>query len=210
MTTDRQLALSNRAFSSARLAAQSITALAAAVAAMACHLAGAQVLTSPIAAPSTPSGASSNQAKPASPELVLPAGQGAGVHGANSPFAQLAARDDVVPWSVLTAVKTKNEKNRVLPVFNGGQIALNQKTQRIQGYMMPLEPGEKQRHFLLSSVPLTCSFCVAGGPESMVEVKTKTPIRYSMEPLVVEGRFSVLSDDPFGLYYRMTDASSVQ
>jgi hypothetical protein len=76
--------------------------------------------------------------------------------------------------------------------------------------MMPLEPGEKQSHFLLSSVPMTCSFCVPGGPESMVEVKTRTPVRYSMEPVVVEGRLLVLADDPYGLYYRMTDAVPVK
>ena len=99
----------------------------------------------------------------------LPAGTGAGVHGTNSPFAQLQERIDVVPWSVLTDVKTKTEKNKVFPVFAMGQMALNQKTQRIQGFMMPLEPGEKQKHFLLTSVPLTCSFCVAGGPESTIE-----------------------------------------
>ena len=103
----------------------------------------------------------------------LPAGTGAGVHGANSPFAQLQDRADIVPWSVLTDVKTKTDKNKILPVFAMSQMALNQKTQRIQGFMMPLEPGEKQKHFLLTSVPLTCGFCVAGGPESMVEVKTK-------------------------------------
>ena len=140
----------------------------------------------------------------------LPAGTGAGVHGANSPFAPLEARTDVVPWSVLTEVKTKNDKNRILPVFAMGQLALNQKTQRIQGFMMPLEPGEKQKHFLLTSVPLTCGFCTPGGPESMVEVKTKVPVAYSMEPVVVEGRFLVLLDDPYGLYYRVTDAVSVK
>ena len=168
-------------------------------------LAGAQILSSPIGVPPG-SGAS----KGIAPNPDMPVGQGPGVHGANSPFPPLAARDDVVPWSVLTSVKTKNEKNRILPVFNMGQMALNQRTQRIQGFMMPLEPGEKQRHFLLSSVPLTCSFCVAGGPESMVEIKTRTPVKYSMEPLVVEGRFLVLNDDSYGLYYRMTDAVSVK
>ena len=141
---------------------------------------------------------------------VAPQGSGPGVHGANSPFAPLPQRSDVVPWSVLTAVKTKTEKNRILPVFDAQQIALNQKTQRIQGFMMPLEPGEKQRHFLLSSVPLTCSFCTAGGPESMVEVKTRTPVAYTMEPVTVEGRFAVLNDDPYGLYYRVTDAVGVK
>jgi hypothetical protein len=56
-------------------------------------------------------------------------------------------------------------------------LALNDKPQRVQGFMMPLDPGEKQKHFLLTSVPLTCSFCTPGGPESMVEVFTKTPIK---------------------------------
>ena len=139
----------------------------------------------------------------------LPAGQGAGVHSPESPIAPLPQRKDVVPWSMLTTIATKVEKNRVLPVFNKDQLALNQKPQRVQGFMMPLEPGEKQTHFLLSSVPLTCSFCVPGGPESMIEVKTKQPVRYTMEPVVVEGRFATLSDDPYGLYYRVSDAVAV-
>jgi hypothetical protein len=140
----------------------------------------------------------------------VPMGTGAGVHSPNSPFAPLQERADVLPWSVLTAVKTKVEKNRVLPVFPNTVQALNLKSQRIQGFMMPLDPGEKQKHFLLSSVPLTCSFCVPGGPESMVEVKTKTPVKYSLEAVVVEGQFAVLKDDPYGLFYRITDAISVK
>jgi hypothetical protein len=141
---------------------------------------------------------------------AIPAGTGAGYHSPNSPFAPLAERDDVLPWSVLTAVKTKVDKNRVLPVFPSNIQALNQKSQRIQGFMMPLDPGEKQKHFLLSSVPLTCAFCIPGGPESMVEVKTKTPVKYSMDAVVVEGQFAVLQDDPYGLYYRVTDAVAVK
>ncbi len=140
----------------------------------------------------------------------VPSGTGAGVHSPDSPYAPLQERNDVVPWSVLTNVKTKVEKNRILPVFPATVMALNQKSQRIQGFMMPLEPGEKQKHFLLSSVPLTCSFCVPGGPESMVEIKTKTAVKYSMEPVVVEGVFAVLKDDPYGLYYRINDAAAVK
>jgi hypothetical protein len=140
----------------------------------------------------------------------VPAGTGPGVHGANSPFAPLQPRADVVPWSVLTDVRTKTDKNKVLPVFGMSQMALNQKTQRIQGFMMPLEPGEKQKHFLLTSVPMSCGFCVPGGPESMVEVRTRTPVAYSLEPVVVEGKFQVLLDDQYGLFYRVTDAASVK
>ena len=134
------------------------------------------------------------------------AGTGAGVHSPDSPYAPLAPRADVVPWSVLTSVKTKTEKNRILPAFEAAQLQLNQKSQRIQGFMLPLDPGEKQTHFLLSSVPLTCGFCTP----SMVEVRSKTPVKATMEPVVVEGRFHVLADDPYGLYYRMTDAQPVK
>ena len=137
-------------------------------------------------------------------------GSGPGVHSPNSPFAPITERADVLPWSVLTDVKTQTVKNRVLPNFPPQVQALSDKTQRIQGFMMPLEPGEKQSHFLLSSVPLTCSFCVPGGPESMVEVKTKAPVKYSLEVVVVQGRFAVLKDDPYGLYYRITDAVAVK
>lgn len=138
------------------------------------------------------------------------AGSGPGVHSPLSTFAPLQARGDVVPWSVLTDLKTKTAKNRILPVFTSTQLALNQKTQRVQGFMMPLDAGERQRHFLLTSVPLTCAFCLPGGPESMVEIRTKTPVKYTLEPVVVEGTFVVLNDDPYGLYYRMTDAQSVK
>ena len=164
---------------------------------------------SPTFAQSTPAAGASAPSVP-TPAAVVPMGTGAGEHGANSPFAPLQPRADVVPWSVLTDVKTKTVKSRILPVFGSAQQGLNQKTQRIQGFMMPLDPGEKQRHFLISSVPLTCSFCLPGGPESMVEVTTKTPVRYSMESVVIEGKFAVLADDPYGMYYRMTDAVAVK
>jgi len=140
----------------------------------------------------------------------IPMGTGAGHYSTNSPFAPIEARADVLPWSVLTNVKTKVEKNAVIPVYPSTITALDQKSQRVQGYMMPLDPGEKQKHFLLSSVPLTCAFCVPGGPESMVEVRTKSPVKYSMEVVVVEGQFAVLKNDPYGLYYRMTDAVAVK
>ena len=61
----------------------------------------------------------------------------------------------------------------------------------------------------LKKPALDCPFCIPGGPESMVEVKSKRPVKYSMEPVVVEGRFLVLPDDSYGLYYRITDATSV-
>ncbi len=171
----------------------------------------AKATAKPAAAATATAAAPAAAATAAAPKIDgVPAGQGAGVHSPNSPFAPLPDRGDVVPWSVLTDIKTKTDKNKIVPIYTMGQMALNQKSQKIQGFMMPLEPGEKQRHFLLTSVPMSCGFCLPGGPESMVEVRTKTPVKYTLEPVVVEGKFVVLNDDPYGLYYRMTEATSVK
>ena len=140
----------------------------------------------------------------------VPMGTGPGVHSPNSPFPPLPERADVLAWSVLSGVKTRAEKNRLLPAFEKPQLLLDKKTQRVQGFMMPLEPGEKQTHFLLTSVPMTCAFCVPGGPESMVEVRSKIPVKYTLEPVTVEGKFALLNDDEYGLYYRITDAVGVK
>jgi uncharacterized protein len=140
----------------------------------------------------------------------VPMGTGPGVHSPNSQFPPLPERADVLPWSVLSGVKTRAEKNRLLPAFEKAQLVLDKKTQRVQGFMMPLEPGEKQTHFLLTSVPMTCAFCVPGGPESMVEVKSRTPVKYTLDPVTVEGMFALLNDDEYGLYYRITDAVGVK
>lgn len=141
---------------------------------------------------------------------AVPAGKGAGVHSPLSPIAPLPVRADVLSWDMLADVKTKNNKGSIVPVFNQTQMALHLKKQRVQGFMMPLEPGEKQSHFMLSSVPMNCGFCVPGGPESMIEVRTKTPVKYTAEPVVVEGSFQVLVNDQFGVYYKIADAQPVK
>jgi hypothetical protein len=87
--------------------------------------------------------------------------------------------------------------------------ALNSKTVKVQGFMMPLEPGATQKHFLLSAVPTTCAFCVPAGPEGLIEVRARTPVKYGIEAVVLEGRLSVLDNDPYGMFYRIAEASAV-
>ena len=126
-----------------------------------------------------------------------------GYHDPRSPFKPLEERSGVLSWSLLSSVTTKLENKKLLPIFPASVQALHQQKVKVQGFMMPLEPGDKQRHFLLSSVPTTCSFCVPAGPEGLIEVYTKQPVRYSLEPVLVEGVLAVLNDDPYGLYYRV-------
>lgn len=136
-------------------------------------------------------------------------GQGPGYHDPRSPFKPLEERADIVSWKLLSQVTAKAEKKKIIPTFPAAVRALDRKTVKVQGFMMPLEAGDKQQHFLLSSVPTTCSFCVPAGPEGLVEVRTKKPVRYTLEPVVVEGQLAVLNDDPYGLYYRVEDGNAV-
>jgi uncharacterized protein len=164
----------------------------------------AQVLSSPLGAPSAaPPGAP--PAAGAAPH-GLPQGQGAGVHSPQSPIPPLPVREDVVAWSLLTDVRTEVRGKRIAPVYPADVRALHQRQLKLHGFMLPLDPGENQRHFLLTSVPLSCAFCTPGGPESMVEVRAKSPVKYRDGAVVLEGRFHVLDNDPYGLYYRLSEA----
>ena len=157
-----------------------------------------QILSPPIAAPSA--GASG-----AAPAI----GSGPGYHDPRSAFKPLQEREGIVSWRVLSAVTTKPVNNRVAPTFPPAVQALDQQKVKVQGFMMPLEPGDKQRHFLLSAVPTTCGFCLPAGPEGLIEVRARTPVKYSVEGVVIEGRMAVLSNDPYGLFYRITDGELV-
>lgn len=136
-------------------------------------------------------------------------GSGAGYHDPRSPIKPLQEKEGVVSWQLLSSVTTRPVKNQLVPNFPKPVQALNNQTVRIQGFMLPLEPGDKQRHFLLSAVPTSCSFCVPAGPEGLVEVRSNSPVRYTLEPVLVEGKLAVLPNDPYGLYYRVLNASPV-
>jgi hypothetical protein len=136
-------------------------------------------------------------------------GQGPGYHDPRSPFKPLQEREGVLSWPLLSGVTVKADKKKLVPSFPSEVQALDKQKVKVQGFMMPLEPGDKQRHFLLSAVPTSCSFCVPAGPEGLIEVRSKTPVRYTLEPVTVEGQMAVLSDDPYGLFYRVLDAQPV-
>jgi uncharacterized protein len=124
----------------------------------------------------------------------------------NASFKPLPERKDVVSWKTLAQVELVKQKDRYVPQFSKNVAALDKKDVKLQGFMMPLEMGEKQSHFVLAAMPTTCAFCMPGGPESMVEVKMKTPVKYSFDALIVTGKLTVLKDDPSGIFYRITDA----
>jgi hypothetical protein len=112
----------------------------------------------------------------------------------------------VVSWKTLAEVQTVKQKDKFVPQFSNAIAALDKKEVKLQGFMLPLEMGERQKRFILTAMPPSCAFCLPGGPDQIVEIQAKTPVKYGFEPIVVSGKLALLKDDPMGLWYRLTDA----
>ena len=115
----------------------------------------------------------------------------------------------VVSWKTLAQVEPIKQGGKMVPQFSKDILGLDKKDVRVQGFIIPLDMGDKQKRFLLSAVPPHCPFCLPAGPDAVVEVLARKPVAYGFEPIVVAGRFAVLKDDPAGVLYRMTDAEAV-
>jgi hypothetical protein len=116
------------------------------------------------------------------------------------------AQDEVVPWKTFADVRMTRSENRVVPEFSKAVAALDQKEVKVQGFMLPLDIGDRHALFILSAVPPTCSFCMPGGPEAVVEVRAKRGLAYTDSAVAVKGKLSVLKSDPTGIFYRLTEA----
>lgn len=122
----------------------------------------------------------------------------------------LPERAGVVSWRTLAQVQPVKQGNKMVPEFHRDILALDARETRVQGFMIPLDVGDKQKRFLLTAVPPHCSFCLPAGPDAVVEIVAKSPVRYTFDPIVVSGKFSVLRDDGAGLLYRLSDATQVE
>ena len=143
--------------------------------------------------------AAAHGATPVAPQAALPS---ATEYGATL----LPERAGVVSWRTLAEVTPVQKGGRMVNEFSPAILTLDQRDVKVQGFMIPLDMGDKQRRFLLSAVPPHCSFCMPAGPDAVVEIVARSPVKFDFEPIVVSGRFAVLKDDANGVLYRLTDA----
>lgn len=131
--------------------------------------------------------------------------------GALMPASQfLPEKPGFTSWRVLAQVELVKQNSKLLPSFAPTVSTLDGKVIKVQGFMMPLDIGDKQRRFLLVAAPPHCSFCLPAGPDAMIEVRAKSDVRYGFDAVSLSGKLQVLKDDPAGLYYRLVDAVVAQ
>ncbi|GAB3245136.1 DUF3299 domain-containing protein [Chitinimonas naiadis] len=148
--------------------------------------------------------------EPPSPPPFRPEHEGNGF-GVSEPVGfEAPERAGFVAWPTLAKVKLIEQQGSLVLRFDQSVRALDSKSVKLLGFVLPLTVGETQNHFILTATTPTCPFCLPGGPEQVVEIQATQSIKFGNEPIALMGRFQVLEDDPTGLFYRLTDARIIK
>ena len=118
-----------------------------------------------------------------------------------------AAAQTQVSWDTFAQVRLVRDGARFVPRFESTVQSLDGQRVKVQGFMLPLDQTGAQAHFVLSASPVAgCFFCMPGGPEAMIEIRAGSAAEFSYDPITITGKLELLTDDPMGMYYRLTEA----
>lgn len=126
-----------------------------------------------------------------------------------------AARQTVLPksksnvWATLrtTVVKIDDKAGMFTATHPPAVKALAGHPLTVTGFMLPLEPAARVKHFLLSKYTPVCAFCPPGEPNEVVEVTTKTAVTVNTKLISVSGQFSLENNGDNGLFFKLNDAT---
>lgn len=112
-----------------------------------------------------------------------------------------------ITWKDLQDVRFRKKFNKqegmffLYPQFGEKVKALEGKEVEIRGYMIPVNPNENI--YVLSANPMAaCFFCGGSGPESIIQLKLKTPKRMATDEIwAVRGILRLNSDNIDELNY---------
>lgn len=120
-------------------------------------------------------------------------------------------------WKTLSKITYEKKFDDLLgfkvdvPVFGEDIKALEGKTVEVSGYIVPVEGYKSHTEFVFSAYPYNmCFFCGGAGPETVMEVSSSEPVKYSTERVKLRGTLALNSDDINRLMYILTDAELVK
>ncbi len=126
-------------------------------------------------------------------------------------FSQSSLHDNT--WKTLSRITFKKEYDKVLglkidlPVFSKEVKEMAGKEVTIKGYIIPTDGYKSQQEFVFSAFPYNmCFFCGGAGPETVMEVSTKDPIKYTTEPIYLKGILKLNGSDVNRLIYSLEKA----
>jgi hypothetical protein len=131
-------------------------------------------------------------------------------------FGQNAITDEKSLWKTLSKITYTKEYDEFLgfkidkPVFAKEIQALEGKTVRVRGYIIPVEGYKGHTEFIFSAYPYNmCFFCGGAGPETVMEVESLEAVEYTAEQIVLKGKLVLNAEDINRLMYLLVDATLV-
>ncbi|THH37942.1 DUF3299 domain-containing protein [Neolewinella litorea] len=119
-------------------------------------------------------------------------------------------------WQDLAKVSYEKKYDELLgfkvdvPVFGQDVKALEGKVIEISGYIVPVEGYKSHNEFVFSAYPYNmCFFCGGAGPETVMEVTAKEPVKYRTERITLRGKLKLNNDNINQLMYILEDAEQV-
>jgi hypothetical protein len=119
-------------------------------------------------------------------------------------------------WKTLSKITYKKEYDEMLgfkvdvPVFSKELQSLEGKEITIKGYIIPVEGYKSHKEFIFSAYPYNmCFFCGGAGPETVMEIKAKSPVAFTADPITIKGKLHLNATDINRLMYSLTDAQKV-
>jgi hypothetical protein len=112
-------------------------------------------------------------------------------------------------WSDLTQAEVRFIDEAVQVSFPDMIEQQAGETVNVSGFMMPLEAGLGQHHFLLTPSPSHCFFHIPGGPAGVIEIFSEQAIETSWAPIQLKGRLELLKNSDTGVIYRLQQAEVV-
>jgi hypothetical protein len=119
-----------------------------------------------------------------------------------------------VSWSLLESTKEitrKDAKGYIVskPDYPPGVLALNGKTIKVSGYLMPLQNGKLQTHFVLLAYPPDCPFHLNPGPAQFIEVKTAKGVAFDYSVKTIEGVLQLDSQSESGVFFKLQNGRAL-
>jgi hypothetical protein len=119
-------------------------------------------------------------------------------------------------WKALSKISYKKEYDELMgfkidkPVFSDAIKSMEGKTIKVKGYIIPVEGYKSHKEFIFSAFPYSmCFFCGGAGPETVMEVSAKDPVKYTAESITLQGTLRLNSDDINRLMFKIENAVMV-
>jgi hypothetical protein len=77
---------------------------------------------------------------------------------------------------------------------------------KIFGYMLPIRQSDKHSHFLLSTRPHSCPFCMPENAGSMIEVLLTKKASYTQEVLDIVGKLELSDGKEGSIFFTLREA----